>query len=204
MIFNSAAAMVLEKALNQGVKLDPATLAALEDLSGKVVGIELTGSGLKFYLFFSKQSIHVQAHLDGEPDVCLRGAPLAMMSLGLAADQQDVLFSGDVEMSGDTEFGQRVKKIIDDIDIDWEEHVSHICGDVGAHQVGRAVRGLSEWANQSLHTLYEDIDEYLHDEVRMLPSRDQVNVFIADVDVLRNDVDRLEKRVERLVDTIRE
>jgi len=204
MIFNSAAAMVLEKALNQGVKLDPATLAALEGLSGKVVGIELIGSGLKFYLIFSKQSIHVQPHLDGEPDVCLRGAPLAMVSLGLAADQQDVLFSGDIEMSGDTELGQRVKKIIDDIDIDWEEHVSRICGDVVAHQMGRAVRGLSEWANQSLHTLHEDIDEYLHEEVRMLPSHDQVNVFIADVDVLRNDVDRLEKRVERLAETIRE
>jgi len=204
MIFNSAAAIVLEKALNQGIKLDPSTAAALENLSGKIIGIELTGTGLEFYLIFLKKNIYVQPQFDEVPDAFLRGAPLAMVKLGFSGNQQDVLFAGDIEMSGDTELGQRVKKIIDGIDIDWEEHLSRISGDVIAHQVGRAVRGFSKWASQSLHTLHKDVDEYLHDEVRMLPSRDQVKVFVTDVDMLRNDVERFEKRVERFQQTLKE
>ena len=47
----------------------------------------------------------------------------------------------------------------------------------------------------------DNIREYLQEESRDLPSRYEVDRFTADVDALRDDVDRLAARVGRLGDS---
>ena len=49
-----------------------------------------------------------------------------------------------------------------------------------------------------MDTFGRDITEYLQEESRYLPQQDEVNKFLAAVDVLRNDVERLDARVKRL------
>ena len=81
---------------------------------------------------------------------------------------------------------------------DWEEQLSHLVGDAAAHQVGNLVRDTLQWGAKSVDTLGRDLTEYLQEESRQLPQRDEVNKFLAAVDVLRNDVERLDARVKRL------
>ena len=88
--------------------------------------------------------------------------------------------------------------ILDGIDIDWEEHLSRVTGDVLAHQVGNVARGMLEWGRNTLDTVSRDVAEYLHEESRDLPTRGEVDEFLARIDTLRLDVDRLEARVQRL------
>ncbi|MBI3774144.1 MAG: SCP2 sterol-binding domain-containing protein [Gammaproteobacteria bacterium] len=84
------------------------------------------------------------------------------------------------------------------LDIDWEEHLSRFTGDVIAHQVGNAARSSQRWAQQSGAALLQDAGEYLKYERELLPDRAQVETFMQHVDVLRDDVERLEARVQRL------
>lgn len=188
----------LEAVLNGYLKLDPMALGRLSRLAGKVIAIELRGLDIVFYLLPDKTGVSVRGAVGASPDTTLRGTPWALMRLGLAKNQQGLLFSGDVEIFGDTETGQRFKEILDTMDIDWEEQLSKLVSDVVAHKVGNVVRGLQDWSTQTIDSINADITEYMQEESHLLPRREEVEEFLSSVDTLRADVDRLEKRVARL------
>ena len=64
------------------------------------------------------------------------------------------------------------------------------------------VRGIQNWSAQTIDSLNADITEYMQEESRMLPHREEINEFLSSIDTLRADVDRLEKRIERLQEKI--
>lgn len=195
----SASLSTLETAINHCLQLDPDALQRVRSLTGKVIGIELLGLNLKFYLLPDSVGLQLRGEHPGDVDVWLRGAPLSMVRMGLGGDQQKALFSGDVEIVGDTETGQRVRDIMDDLDLDWEEPLSQLVGDVVGHKIGNVVRGMADWATQARNTVEQDVSEYLLEESRLLPHREEIGPFLEAVDTLRADVDRIEARVLRLL-----
>jgi ubiquinone biosynthesis protein UbiJ len=121
-----------------------------------------------------------------------------MLQLGIGTDTARTLFSGDVDITGDVETGQAFKSILDEMDIDWEEQLSRVTGDVVAHQLGNLARRAGEWLRHGGTTLQQDIGEYLQEESRVLPSRIEIENFIADVGNTAMAVERLEARLQRL------
>jgi ubiquinone biosynthesis protein UbiJ len=194
----TAVAATLEVAINQVLQLDPETFDRLRTLQGKVIAIELRGLDITLYLIPGDDGLNVFGDFEGEPDTTLRGTPLAMARMGLATHAGDVLFAGDVEISGDVELGQQFRDILDGLDVDWEEHLSRLTGDMVAHKVGNLVRGAMQWGRNTMDTLGQDAAEYLQEESRDLPNRIEIEDFLAQVDTLRTDVDRAEARVARL------
>ena len=195
----TAATAALEAALNRYLALDPDSLRRMAELDGRVIGLQWRGTALALYFLLGPQGVQVLGHYEGEPDTLLSGSPLALAELGLGGDRERALFSGAVEIRGDTETGQRFQQILEAMDIDWEEHLSHLVGDVAAHQAGRLVRAGRQYLHSSADTLRQDLGEYLTEEAQLLPARIQVDNFLADIDRLRMDADRLEARVQRLL-----
>ncbi|WP_455218278.1 ubiquinone biosynthesis accessory factor UbiJ [Kaarinaea lacus] len=195
---STALAAVIEAAINRVLALDPETVDRLRTLQGKVIALELRGLDVCLYIIPKEQGLNVFGHFEGKADTVLRGTPVAMAKMGLARDAGDVLFAGDVEIDGDVELGQQFRDILDNLDIDWEEHLSHLTGDMVAHKVGNLVRGAMKWGRETANTLSRDAVEYFQEESQDLPNPGEVEGFIKDVDKLRSDVDRLEARVARL------
>jgi len=189
----------LESAVNRYLALDPATQARLAPLSGKVVAVELRGLNLTFYMTPHAGGLHLLGDYAGSPDTVIRGAPFSLARLGLTRGERSAVFKGDVEIRGDVELGQRFEAILRDIDIDWEEQLSRLIGDVAAHQVGVAVRSLREWSAQGWDHLGRDGADYLQEESDHLLRCEEVEAWLAAVDNLRSDADRLAARVKRLV-----
>jgi ubiquinone biosynthesis protein UbiJ len=187
----------LEITLNRYLSLDAETLSRLAALTGKVIAVELRGLGITLHMAPHGGGIQLLHDYDGSTDAVISGAPLALARVGLG-EERGLLFAGEVEISGDVTLGQRFEAILREIDIDWEEQLSRLIGDVAAHQVGNLVRDTLNWGARSMDTLGRDITEYLQEESRQVPQADEVNEFLAAVDVLRNDVERLEARVKRL------
>ncbi len=192
----------IEMAVNRVLQLDEDTLARLQDLQGKVIAIEVRGLDVSLYLIPGPGKLSVYGRFEGEPDTVLRGTPLALMRMGLVKHAGDVLFAGDVEISGDVELGQQFSEILDALDIDWEEHLSHITGDLVAHKLGNVVRSALSWGQQTVDTLGQDVAEYFQEESETLPNHDEVENYVSQVDVLRADVDRMAARVRRLEDRL--
>lgn len=192
-----AALAGLEQALNAALALDPKTLERLGRLQGRVIAIELKGTGIRLLLQPERHGLRLMGHYDGAVDTTLRGAPFALLRMGSGRTGEG-MFKGGVEIDGDVELGQQIQRVFEKLEIDWEEHLSRLTGDIIAHQIGNTVRGLLNWGERSAEHLGQDTADYLQEETEILPVPWEIQEFIEAVDTLRSDVDRLEARVKRL------
>jgi len=188
----------LETALNRCLALDSESWAQLKALHGRVIGLEILGLGITLYLVPAPNGIQIFDRIEGEPDCTLSGTPLGLARLGASRDKAGELFTGQVRVQGDTELGKSFGELLAGLEVDWEELLASLTGDVAAHQIGRRLRGVGRWGRSAWHTLEQDLGEYLQEEACLLPSAAEIEAFQADVDLLREDVDRLEARIQRL------
>ncbi|MEW6646141.1 MAG: SCP2 sterol-binding domain-containing protein [Pseudomonadota bacterium] len=188
---------VLEAAINTALAMDPDTRARLGALEGRVIAVDLQGPEVTIFLLPGADGFRLMGHYEGAPDTRLRGTPLALLRLNRGKAGEG-MFSGTVKIEGDVELGQRVQRILGGLDIDWEEHLSRLTGDVLAHQIGNMVRGFLRWGEQAAGNLERDFADYVQEERRDVPPRWEVDEFLTGVDGLRSAVDRLEARLRRL------
>lgn len=191
---------LFEGAVNRALQLDPDALRRLSELEGKVILVELAqeGTPLRFYVLPSASGIRLLSEYEGAPHVTISGtASLFFGQLVRGPTVSDAL-----TVRGDIELGQRFQRILAALDPDWEEGLARVVGDVPAHQFARFGRGLRAWALQSLRTLGADSAEYLQEEAFVLAKRERVAEFLREVDRLRADADRLEKRLHRLLSAV--
>jgi ubiquinone biosynthesis protein UbiJ len=190
----------LESAFNRYLSLDPAAATRLAGLNGRVIALELRGLDLSLVFRVQGQGIAIIDEPDLKPDTVLRGTPLGITRLGFGrGNATGTLFSGDVEISGDVETGQAFKAVLDAIDIDWEEQLSQLTGDVLAHQLGNAARHTGRWLDHARLTLEQNLSEYLQEELGVVPTRIEIENLIEDIGRLGMDAERLEARVRRLL-----
>jgi ubiquinone biosynthesis protein UbiJ len=186
--------------LNRVLRLDPETLGRLGELEGKTIRIDLGQGESAFTLFVepSAQGLRLRGESERPPDVTLRGSVPVFARLartGIAA--------GELQISGDIELGSRFKRILEGIDLDWEEPLSRAVGDVAAHEIGRALRAAGRWSKDAARALAQDSAEYLQEEVRILVPRVRVEEFFSAVDDMRTRADRLQKRIDMLLGRVR-
>jgi ubiquinone biosynthesis protein UbiJ len=194
----TALAAALEEALDLYLEQDPQALRQCGALNGKIIALEISGLGISLYFFPGSNGIQVMSRFEGEADTVLTASPLGLAKLALGS-REDALFQGAVEIRGDTETGRQFQDLLANTDWDWEERVSHVTGDVIARQLGNLFRLSGKFIGESGRTLAQDITEYLQEEARWLPTRTEVNYFLNDIDELRSDVDRVDARVQRLM-----
>jgi ubiquinone biosynthesis accessory factor UbiJ len=197
---NKTALSILESAMNNYLKLDPELLPQLKALEGKILAVLIKELNITLYFSPSADGICVQDNIHGEPDAILSGSIFNLLRLGITRgnDANRKLFANDIHVKGDTEFGFEFKRIIDNMEIDWEEHLSRITGDVIAHNLGEFARGIRDTGTQIKASMQRNVSEFIQEEARLSPPREEVEDFYSDIATLRDDVDRLEARLQRL------
>jgi ubiquinone biosynthesis protein UbiJ len=103
-----------------------------------------------------------------------------------------------VELHGDGAFAAAVAGVLDELRWDAEEDLSRWVGDIAARRMVQTGVALLAWPRQAALNLAASASEYVTEEQRMLASRAAIDGFLSEVDSLREAVDRLEKRIERL------
>ena len=193
-----------EETINRILRLDPDTLVRLGELQGKVIRLRLGDTDpVEIFVLPSDTGVSLRGHHDGAPDVTLAGDIPVFAKLALRRVVPDVVADGEVQISGDIDLGQRFQRLLEKIDIDWEEPAARVLGDVAAHQLGNALRHFGGWTRRSLNTLGEDAAEYLREESRLLPARSRAEAFRQAVEALRGEAERLESRLERLCEGVK-
>jgi len=190
-------APLIELPLNRALQLDDHTLQSVIALKGKIIGIDLQVLNVQFYLAPTLDGIQVLSSYDSEPDTTIRGTPMSLLQVAITKER-DALIKGEVTIDGDMQLGQKFQRILNDLDIDWEEPLSKIVGDVAAHQVGEAIRGFAEFGLMALSSLSHSTSEYYQEETQDIVNSTELDRFGNRVDKTRADVDRLEARVNRL------
>jgi ubiquinone biosynthesis accessory factor UbiJ len=190
---------LIEATVNRVLRLDPDTLARLGELQGKLIRLRIAGEvPLEIFVSPLATGLQLDERHDGEPDVTLTGDVPVFARFALRRVAPDVVAAGEVQISGDIDLGQRFQRLLERVDIDWEEQVARWLGDVAAHQLGNALRDLRDWSKRALQSLGRDMGEYLQEEVRLLPTEARAEPFRQAVEALRLEMERLERRVDRL------
>ncbi|HAT8711075.1 TPA: hypothetical protein JBA24_07695 [Legionella pneumophila] len=190
----------LQTAINQAMKLDEQMPQKIQKLDGKTLEMVITPLNVNFYIRFKGSEMQLLHRIDGRPDTIIHSNPIGLIRLSLLpTSKARSLFNDKIRISGDIELGQSVKKLFDEIDIDWEGHLAHFTGDVVAHQIGSFVRKGLEFKNQFSTSMQQNITEFLQEELRICPSRNELEDFFAEVDELMLNVDRLQAHINNLM-----
>lgn len=201
MLVRSIFLSTLETAISRFIALDPESPRLLKPIRDKVIAVRLNGPDWTFYLCPSATTIQLLEHFEGDPDTTLSGSPLTFASTGLSDSPNSALFTGQITIEGEVATGRNFQTLFKRLEIDWEEQLSHITGDILAHRIGNFVRTTYQWGQESKQTLKLNISEYFQEESRDLPTSYECNHLFKDVDSIRADADRLEMQLKRLIGT---
>lgn len=190
----------LQTAINQAMSLDENMPQKMNALNGKVLEMVIAPLNIRFFIQFAEGQMLLLDEYDGTADTVIHSNPIGLIRLSLLpASKARSLFNDKIRMSGNTELGQEVKKLFDDMDIDWEGHLAHFTGDVVAHQIGSLVRKGVAFKNHFTDSMRMNITEYLQEELRAFPSRNEVEDFYNDSDELALQVERLHAHINQLL-----
>jgi len=189
----------IEQAINKIILMDSEFPTQLASIQEKAIAIHLTDINLCLYLFIdSGNRIQLMSRFDGDVDATIRGSSLALTRMGLSDRPNDLVLRGEVTLEGDVHLAKKVSDLMAAFEIDWEEHLSKVTGDIVAHQVGNVARELFSWGKHTFNTLTQDMADYVVYEKSYVPTQHEIADFVAAVDVLRNDVDRMTAKIQQL------
>lgn len=186
--------MLIEVAIKKLVRTDPVASARLRALQGKVLALELSSPPLKLFVLPVPEGLEFS--FDEHPADCtLKGAWVDFLEI---AEDEHRLFGSGVEIHGDMQLARELKAILVELDIDWEGLLGNRIGELPAHQLAFFFRSIKRYAEHTSTLLADDLSDYLHEELRVAPSRPELQQFYQGVDELRLKVDRLQARLEQL------
>jgi len=195
----------VETAINAWLKLDSETLPRFAELNGKIIRLHITGLDFNLYFFPSTSGIQVLGNYPDEEaggivDATIHGSPMALIRLGTSTNAGETMLKSDVEIDGDMHIAETFSTILKEVDIDWEELLSKLVGDIVAHQAGQVARGASDWFKETVDAMKLNTGEYISEESKLSPADAEVRYHMDQIDDVRMAVDRLAVRVNLLLE----
>lgn len=151
----------------------------------------------------------------GVLEVRVKVAPDGMLGAARAADPNNVVIRAQaadlplivqnreqafsyVKVDGDADFANTISQLVQSLQWEIEEDLGKWVGDVAAVRIVTGAKTAVQAARSNQRKLAENLAEYFIEENPMLVRQQSVADFAADVTKLRDDVERLAKRIERL------
>ncbi len=134
------------------------------------------------------------AAADAVPAVTARPTPGLMLRL---AARDDAAWR-DIDIAGDTDFAAAIHHVARNLRWDVDEDLSRVFGDIAAHRMAETGRTLNRWGAQALENTGRSFAEYWTEEQPLIAGKRDLDEFNRAVDALRDDLARLEKRVDIL------
>lgn len=184
--------------LNRNIRETTPARELSRKLDGKTVAIRVRDTALAMYFEIGDEIVVLRTDYDSDPDVVITGSLLTLAGMAGGAGDGAVRH-GSLDLTGDAYTAQSFQTLLRYAKPDLEEELSTIVGDVAAHRIGEVTRGIRNWATDARATIGVNIREYLQEESGDVPSRYETERFARNVNTLRDDVARLEARLNRLL-----
>ena len=187
------------KAVNTAAENNQQVRSALGELESKTLLFELSNFKYSFALVVT-DGIVMQAELPkDDADLVVSGTLDSFLKVFAKGEFDPAMMEG-IDLKGDMQLAQRLYRIFQNTQFDWEEEISRFTGDIAARRIGNVMK----WGSQNLmgknSSLAEKVKNTLVNETYILPTRPRVRKFMDDVDTLQADMERLTKRIDRLED----
>lgn len=180
--------------LNRNIAASARARNLLAQVAGRSIELRVTAPPVRLRVVAGTEGISIETGGDLPPDATIEGSPVMFARLA-TGDAMQSLRTGGAQISGDAEIAQVFQKLFAAARPDFEEELSRLTGDVAAHEIAGFARGALAFGRRARATFAANLAEYLTEESHDLPTRIEVDEFLADVDRLREATDRLEARL---------
>lgn len=181
-----------ERAVNHVLRGSPLALERLRPHAGRTVAFHV---GPVVLALTVQSTGEVAAAVPGASrDLEVRISPFLVPRL---AAREEAAF-GEIGMEGDAALAEDVSFLVRHLTWDVEEDLSRVVGDIAAHRIVGAARGLARWSRDASLRMAQGAAEYWTEESPLVASRVKVEGFARDVSELRDAVASLERRIARL------
>lgn len=188
---------ILEALLNKAMALDPDLPGEIAALDGRSITLTWNGPEWALRIQVDKDQLRVGPAHAGDSDLSLRTTLGGLIGL-LKPSTSKSLPAGRVQIAGDVELMRRIEQISRRFDPDWDSAFGARLGPVIGPQVARHLREAFAWIAASAKGFTESAAEYVQEESRDVVAAHELNEFGEAVDQLRDDVERVEARLQRL------
>lgn len=111
-------------------------------------------------------------------------------------------FQRQVDIEGNRAFALAFAQVLLALRWDIEEMLSQPLGDVAAHRLSKIGQQLINWPLLQIKEFFNTLSDYFQKESGQIMSQPHLMQFHNDVDRVRSDTDRLEKRLQALIQPI--
>ena len=134
---------------------------------------------------------------DAAPNLVVTIGPGALPAMlrGEEALLREIGIEGNADLAGTVQY------LFRHLRWDLAEDLSQVFGDVLAQRMVSEGKRFAAWNREAAEKLAQNFAEYWTEERPLLARPAEVRQFLADVDQLRDDLARLEKRIETLTKT---
>jgi ubiquinone biosynthesis protein UbiJ len=204
---------LLERVLNREIAASTAAGDVLAGLDGESFAIEVRGLSLRCVLSARGDRVVVEPDFAATTEsgaargaapgarraasATLRATPLDLLRLARSADVSS-LKGTSAEIAGSPEIAERFAALLKLARPDLEDALARWVGDVPAHALARAAQDAGGWLLRAASALRLNTAEFLQEESRVLPAALEAQAFYADVERLRDDVERAAARLALL------
>ncbi|MDO9393247.1 MAG: SCP2 sterol-binding domain-containing protein [Methylotenera sp.] len=105
-------------------------------------------------------------------------------------------------IEGDTHLAAELAKVFANMRWDYEDDLSNLIGDIPANKIGNFGRQTANTLKETSVNIAEMLSEYWQEEMPMIAKKRHVEQFNSEVDTLRADVERVEKKLAKLTQKI--
>ena len=194
----SALLFPVESLVNGLIAQDSHVAANLSRFHGKRVEVRTPHTG--FDLQFDAGGIRLRtldAEAPSEPaDVTVRGS--APQLFRLLTDSERPLADRELRVEGDAELLLDLQRALDEIDVRWEDYLWPILGDVLTGGLSSVVTDARDLARDAGGNIKRNLENFVQYEAGVMPSPEEMGLFVARVYELRLRLDRLQARIEIL------
>ncbi|MDH5434841.1 MAG: SCP2 sterol-binding domain-containing protein [Gammaproteobacteria bacterium] len=199
--FNQKSAAAFEMLINRVIQLDPQGHEGLATFKDKVIQVTVDDLDLNYYCRFPNQSIAISNLNDKKVSAVISGklSDYIQMALKGSKGGKDAVFTGEIHFSGDINTARQFQEYLLSLNLDWQEPISQIFGDVAGYQISKGIVGFASFMEQWFDETKKDIPEILQHELNVTPSHLETEHFFEKIGDLRGHADRLEAKIKRLI-----
>jgi ubiquinone biosynthesis protein UbiJ len=191
-----------EAAFNRNIAASSQALALARRLEGTCLQVDVDGITRVRAACFADR-LALTAGDDSPADAVIAGSAPALLQL-FRRSNPSAQSRASIQIRGDAEIANLYRELLAAARPELEEELSRWVGDLPARHLSQLARSVRSWARRARRTAGENIAEYLQEEGRDLVTRTEMEEFLRGVDGVRETVDRIEARLQRIEQRVKE
>lgn len=207
-----ALAKALEKGINAALSYDPGTRLKLRKLRGSTFQFECSSPKLTFFFEVNEMDDDVVISGYSESSITTKVSGSLFDILVFFASSEgpgspggiSSLANSGISILGNSAKLANLQSLMQNLDVDWEQALIDLnsplgeSGKVISHQLATVIKSFLHWIKESRIKFKTNIASYLGEELRVIPTKPELDAFYEGVTALRSNAERLQARIAAL------